>query len=434
MLIGSFFRNIAHSFLRLSDIASARVEKYGARYISFGAFSLINYILPFYMWSEHHSSDPVVLSIRIIAGILNFFLIMHETWYPSLKRYLALYWYFTVMFSLPFFAGYMLLLEQFSVFWIINISLALVISLIVLDIKTFFFIFPLGIACAVGLAWSTGVGLGAIKFANVPFQVVYLMVFSGAVAVFFSRNREQIELEKIDTLRGFGATIAHEMRTPLSTIALRCKLIKRYRNDKEKILDNVDKISQEVSETLLTIDMILTKLKKQPNYTGRKSMNVLSMRDCVQEAIDRYPFFDNEKASLEFNQNEDFEFVGYKGSVVHILFNLIQNALYQIRKSNKGKIIISMKRGKASNILSVKDDATGVEPELIDKLFTPMVSNKFFGTGLGLSFCKNAMEAMNGTIRCNSVDGKFAEFIMEFPRVTTSKVDKLKSLINIKSR
>ena len=56
------------------------------------------------------------------------------------------------------------------------------------------------------------------------------------------------------------------------------------------------------------------------------------------------------------------------------------------------------------------------------------------GTGLGLSFCKNAMEAMNGTIRCNSVDGKFAEFIMEFPRVTTSKVDKLKSLINIKSR
>lgn len=420
-------------FLKLSDVAAARVEKYGARYIAFGTFSLINYILPFYMWSEHHSADAVVVSIRIIAGVLNFFLIMHETWCPSLKRYLPLYWYFTVMFSLPFFASYMLLLEQFSVFWIINLSLALVISLIVLDIRTFLVLFPMGVIFAVALAFMTGAKFEGFSVSNISFQVVYLMVFSGAVAVFFSRNREQIEQERVDALRAFGATIAHEMRTPLSTIALSCKLIKRAKGNEKKIQDNVNRISNEVSEALMTIDMILIKLKKQPNHWDSDAQ-ILSMQECVLEAIDRYPFCDNERANIEFNQDSDFKFIGHKDSVIHILFNLIQNSLYQIRTSNKGKISIGMQNYKTCNVLVVKDNATGIDPTLVDKLFTPMFSNKFFGTGLGLSFCKEAMEAMGGVIRCNSVFGEFAEFMLEFPKIKASRIDKFKALLDSKSR
>ncbi|MCR5225522.1 MAG: hypothetical protein K6C34_05550, partial [Alphaproteobacteria bacterium] len=290
--------------MKLADVAAARVEKYGARYVSFGTFSLINYIFPFYMWSEHHSADAVVLSIRIVAGILNFFLIMHETWPSSLKKYLPIYWYFTVMFSLPFFAGYMLLLEQFSVFWIINVSLALVLSLIVLDIQTFLVLFPLGCFFALALAWMNGIPLEGFEISGVSFQVIYLMIFSSVVAVFFSRNREQIEQEKIETLRAFGATIAHEMRTPLSTIALLCKLIKRSKGDAEKTLDSVNKISREVSEALLTVDMMLTRLKRHSNYFNREGQ-LLSMKNCVLEAIDRYPFGDDERESVEFNQEND---------------------------------------------------------------------------------------------------------------------------------
>ncbi len=433
MRVDNFVTSFFRAFLKLSDVAAARVAKYGARYIAFGTFSLINYIFPFYMWSEQHSSDLVVLSIRIIAGVLNFFLIMHETWCPSLKRYLPLYWYFTVMFSLPFFACYMLLLEQFSVFWIINVVLALVLSLIVLDIRTFLVLFPIGVACAFLLAWMTGIKLEGFVVSKMSFQIVYLMIFSSVVAVFFSRNREQIEQERVETLRAFGATIAHEMRTPLSTIALLCKLIKRARGNEEKIQNNVDRISNEVSEALMTIDMMLTRLKKQPNHLDTDA-KVLSMKDCVLEAIDRYPFYDDERANIEFNQDGDFKFVGRRDSVIHILFNLIQNSLYQIRTSNRGKISISMHNYKTCNVLSVKDNATGIDPALVDKLFTPMTSNKFFGTGLGLSFCKEAMEAMGGVIRCNSVFGEFAEFLLEFPNIKVSKIDKFKALLDSKSR
>ena len=307
------------------------------------------------------------------------------------------------------------------------------LSLIVLDIQTFLVLFPLGCFFALALAWMNGIPLEGFEISGVSFQVIYLMIFSSVVAVFFSRNREQIEQEKIETLRAFGATIAHEMRTPLSTIALLCKLIKRSKGEAEKTLDSVNKISREVSEALLTVDMMLTRLKRHSNYFNREGQ-LLSMKNCVLEAIDRYPFGDDERESVEFNQENDFSFIGKKESVIHILFNLIQNSLYQIHASGRGHISISMKNYKTCNVLSVKDNATGIDPALVDKLFSPMISNKFFGTGLGLSFCKNAMEAMGGVIRCDSVFGEYADFVLEFPSVTATKIDKIKALMNISSR
>ena len=62
------------------------------------------------------------------------------------------------------------------------------------------------------------------------------------------------------------------------------------------------------------------------------------------------------------------------------------------------------------------------------------VLSEYFGTGLGLSFCKEAMEAMGGVIRCNSVFGEFAEFLLEFPNIKASKIDKFKALLDSKSR
>lgn len=408
---------VVEFFLKLADVAFSRVDRYGARYTSFGAFSLINYIFPFYMWSEHHSADPVVLSIRIIAGVLNFFLLMHETWFLSLKRFLPLYWYFTVMFSLPFFTCYMLLLEGISVLWVINMSLALVLSLIVLDFKTFLLVFPSGVFLAIALAFATGVNFESLHMSGVPFPVIYLIIFSGAVAIIFSRNRELIEQEKMDTVRAFGATIAHEMRTPLSTISLLLKLIKRS-NDDEKISEYVEKINKEVSDALLSIDMMLTRVCKNSVYRNSAEFHLLSMKECVFEALDRYPFCDEEREKINVNVDYDFKFVGQKGLVTYILLNLIQNAMYQIQSSNKGTITITLFLRPGRNVLSFKDDATGVEQGLLDKIFLPMVSNKPFGSGLGLSFCKQAMEAMGGEIKCFSVAGEYAEFLLEFPIVS----------------
>ncbi|MDR2681500.1 MAG: HAMP domain-containing histidine kinase, partial [Holosporaceae bacterium] len=414
----NFVIAIKRLLLKIVNAAELQVEKYGARYISFGSFSLINYIFPFYMWSDRNCMDTSVLLIRALAGIFNFLLLMHESWSRPFKKYLPLYWYFTVMFSQPFFASYMLCLEGLTVFWIINISLALVLSLIVLDFYSFLIVFPLGIVLAYVVLYINNTPINLEFSKDIPFQMVYLIVLSSIISIVFSRNREKIEQEKMNALRVLGATLAHEMRTPLSTVSMMCKIMHRNLSADElnpkKISLNVQQIEKEVKEMMTTVDIILTKINQSHFH---ENFEKCSIKECINDMMERYPFYDGERNLVKINCGRDFSFMGQKSSVVHILFNLMQNAIYQIHSVNTGWIMISTQKKAKHNILQFKDTASGIDPNIYERLFEPMVTGKSAGTGLGLHFCKTAMESMGGEIICKSVFGKYTEFTLLFPKV-----------------
>ncbi len=58
----------------------------------------------------------------------------------------------------------------------------------------------------------------------------------------------------------------------------------------------------------------------------------------------------------------------------------------------------------------VCDDGPGIDPEIVDRLFTPHFTTKHgrvsFGAGLGLSICRQIVEAHGGTIHLGSADGR----------------------------
>ncbi|MDR1334299.1 MAG: HAMP domain-containing histidine kinase [Holosporaceae bacterium] len=404
----------------LTDAAAEKVDKHGARYVTFGVFSLLNYTLPFFMWSEKDICGSTVVFIRITAAILSICLISYRSWEKFCGKYLPLFWYFTVMYSLSFSASYMLLVEGFSVLSTINILFAFMLTLIMLDLKSFLIIFPVGMLLAFILAEVEGVRiipLGARE--DISFQTFYVMFFSGIVAVFFSRDRERIEQEKMMTLREFGSVMAHEVRTPLSTILLLCKSVDREVQKLEmnipKVISNVKKINREAQLVLRYIDTVLFRLNKKQELFA--DFEELSIKECITNALEQY-FVDNEeKKIISFECGDDFLIKGNKHSVMHILHNLLQNAIYQIKSANRGEIIIALLKQEACNVLSFKDTASGVDPSVCSKLFSPMVTEKISATGLGLYFCKNAMEAMGGSIYCNTIPGKFAEFVLIFPKI-----------------
>ena len=122
---------------KLADISAKRVEEYGARYVAFGVFSTVNYLIPMYMWSEWHANDTSVYTVRIIAIVLSFVLTVSDSWNDSLKKYRPLYWHFTVMFCLPFLVTFMLLFDGFTLYWIVNINIAVLFGIILLDFESF---------------------------------------------------------------------------------------------------------------------------------------------------------------------------------------------------------------------------------------------------------------------------------------------------------
>ena len=99
------------------------------------------------------------------------------------------------------------------------------------------------------------------------------------------------------------------------------------------------------------------------------------------------------------------------------IFNLLKNALYQIKKHNKGKIYIVTELKEDVNILRFKDTAGGVTNDAISNLFDGFNTTKQEGTGIGLAFCKLTMQSFSGDINCQVVENGCIEFILSFPKV-----------------
>ena len=89
-----------------------------------------------------------------------------------------------------------------------------------------------------------------------------------------------------------------------------------------------------------------------------------------------------------------------------------------IVKAEKGEIFIWLEQHEEFNELHFKDTGQGIPALAIPHLFERFFTTTLTGTGVGLSFCKMVMRSFEGNILCRSIEGEFAEFILQFPHIT----------------
>ena len=80
-----------------------------------------------------------------------------------------------------------------------------------------------------------------------------------------------------------------------------------------------------------------------------------------------------------------------------------------------GNLTLRANQKGARVLISVEDTGEGIPEEVKPKLFTPMVTTKSKGQGLGLAVVKRLVEALNGTVTFESQEGKGTKFIVELP-------------------
>lgn len=246
----------------------------------------------------------------------------------------------------------------------------------------------------------------------------------------------QETLHKLDGMTVVAASIAHELRTPLATLSASIHnlrevfpdLLEGYRLAKEAGLpvkplrqnyldlmqDTLKSMEKETRAAFTFIEILLMNVKPALDEGEEK---VFSIHKIITETIDRYPFSFNQKNLMQWKNQEsnDFKIKGKAILITHILFNLIKNALYYIEKAGKGEITISLKPGDKFNTLYVKDTGTGMPPEVVSHVFDRFFSRTPHGAGIGLTYCKMAMETFHGNITCQSVDGEYTLFTLTFP-------------------
>ncbi|MBN2690157.1 MAG: PAS domain-containing sensor histidine kinase [Gammaproteobacteria bacterium] len=251
-----------------------------------------------------------------------------------------------------------------------------------------------------------------------------------------SKNKEKVLKEKLQAMDAVAASIAHELRTPLSAIIKGTevgkfleRLIIGYnmaaeaglpvpfirQNLIEGTKEALNNIKKEARSANQIITMLLTNLQSLEDVDS--NFKTYSISECITKSLKRYPF-DSEKEHMlvNYKPGSDFSFTGEPILLDHIIFNLLKNALYYVTKSQKGTINIWLDANDKCNIIHFKDTSTGIAPDLLPKIFDRFVSNTPNGTGMGLAFCKMAMEKMGGYITCTSKLGEFTEFTLYFPK------------------
>jgi signal transduction histidine kinase len=187
-----------------------------------------------------------------------------------------------------------------------------------------------------------------------------------------------------------------------------------------------DRLETDVTYSNTIIDMLIANVRIAGNDEG--TLTTCAIANCVEAALQRYPFTERERAQVSWQRDGDFTFLGSELLMVHILFNLLKNALRHIGRAGKGQITIRLENNaKEGNRLIFLDTGPGVAPEVLPHIFkrfysAPDGDNNLLGSGIGLAFCRDVMQDFGGTIRCSSVLGEFTQFTLTFPRVAQDSV------------
>ena len=242
-----------------------------------------------------------------------------------------------------------------------------------------------------------------------------------------------------------AGNMAHELRTPLTAIdniADFGKYLDELIQGYEKAVENklhvpddpigkdvlhvirmsAEKIKNEAYYAEEIINSLLMNIKTLNSSTKEQYYKIISINECIFRAIDRYPFSNKEKLLVSWDDKNDFVFKGERIAVEHILFNLFKNALFYINKARKGSIKIWCDtKLQKYNRLHFKDTGTGMGKNVLDNLFKPFFTSSNEGTGLGLAFCKMAMERIDGKLECSSKAGEYTEFVLSFVKEKNRK-------------
>lgn len=292
------------------------------------------------------------------------------------------------------------------------------------------------VACATGLSfyhyplpWYPGVEmtLPFLLIAGVWCAIVSALVFTGVYAY---RVAEEARLladalaatelvlqreQHLSALDGLAAAAAHELGTPLATIALVVKEMQRALVSDERVADDLELLRSQ-TQRCREILQRLTSLSSE----GEEHMSRLPLSSLIEEVIAPHRNFG---IAIEVSRTggEGPEPVARRNpGVIYGLGNLIENAVDFARANTS----VAWKWTDSTVEITILDDGQGFTPDIIDRIGEPYMTSREAGAngggglGLGLFIAKTLLERSGAaiTFRNRSDPGQGAEIRVVWPR------------------
>lgn len=222
-------------------------------------------------------------------------------------------------------------------------------------------------------------------------------------------ERELSEQREDAALGRSAATIAHEIRNPLNSIAMGLQRLQIEAHDLPKNQRSLIKIMfEELKRTNKIISDMLAYSRPIEPVNGR-----IVLAGIVQDQLSLMAghFQDTDSSVSEHLENHAVR--GDPDLLRQVVGNLLRNAAEA--QSRGGKIEISVHRKGGNVFLTVQNKGGIPEQEEIDRIFEPYYSTKTIGSGLGLAVCRRIIKAHGGNIHATLPQPDLFAIIVSLP-------------------
>jgi two-component system sensor histidine kinase RegB len=259
--------------------------------------------------------------------------------------------------------------------------------------------------------------------------IVFLAIYSQRLAIESAQRSEAFNVlqqiflreQELKSLGGLAAASAHELGTPLNTISLVAKELKKEIGSNKKFNQDLDLL---ISQSKRCSD-ILKQISKNP-YTEKEDnfFDKASFKIIVHEVVDSFKDLSKKKIIINDDEYKKDYLITKKIEIIYSLKNIIDNAL----KFSSDKIEIFLLSNEEQLRIKVEDDGVGFSKQILGFLGDPYINKKDLdknkeGLGLGIFIAKVFLERLSAIINFYNLEGKGAVVDISWQK---------KDLINLK--
>ncbi len=234
----------------------------------------------------------------------------------------------------------------------------------------------------------------------------------GTVIVFDDLT-ELEKAQRVAAWREVARRIAHEVKNPLTPIALSAERLKRRYSAKV-----ADPVFDECTRTIIDhVDLIRNLVNAFSSFARFPMSNPgpCDLPLIIEESVSLYRESHNH-VTFDIVRETDIPLINLdRQQIKQAMINLLDNAISALQNNGLVRIVMNHDAHKNIVTLEVADNGPGIPDPIKPRLFEPYFSTKKSGTGLGLAIVNSIVADHNGNIRVLDNHPQGARFIIEFP-------------------
>ena len=225
-------------------------------------------------------------------------------------------------------------------------------------------------------------------------------------------ERELQEKERLASLGLLAAGVAHEVNTPLTGISSYAQLLLSETDPDDPKYKLLKKMEQQTFRASNLVNNLLDLIANRP-----RTRELLDIPELVHATLALHEdLLKPKNISVHLGAVPNIQVRGNFQDLQQVLTNVILNARDAVARN--GNIWIDVADEDDRVAIRIRDDGKGIPPEILDRIFEPLVTTKRGqgGTGLGLAISRRIVNANDGEITVRSTPGSGAEFTVTLPK------------------